>query len=308
MKKFIISLALLLTLIPAQAFAGEPASLAKDVHVTFYGFEEHFTDENGQPITPIIVDGTAYLPAQIITGLVGFGASWDKSTNTVEIINNGGVDDYNGQPSYGQPAEITVELNSTLHVTMDGDAIEFPDSKGGKVDSFVYNDNIYLPIRPVCDLVDVPVAWDASSRTIVLGKQLKEVKPAAEIPAGAQVLTGADLLPASPSGVYKDGNFSVQTKSASTKPSDLYFAVNGYRTITFTVTTSDIQAKPYQAVTVSGWDRAVDQWIGTQESTNQDNGSTKTYTADLSGYGAVEISVGYGQASNAVVTNVYLTK
>lgn len=308
MKKFIISLALLLTLVPAQAFAGEPASLAKDLHVTFYGFEEHFTDETGRPVTPIIVDGTAYLPAQIITGLVGFGASWDKPTNTVTITNDGGSDDYNGEPSYGQPAEITVEPDSALHVTMEGDAIVLQDSKGKDAALFVYNGDVYLPIRSVCDLVDVPVAWDAASRTIVLGKQLKEVKPAAEIPAGAKVLTGTDLLPASPSGVYKDGNFSVQTKSVSKEPSDLYFAVNGYHTITFTVTTGDIENKSYQAVTVGGWDRAVDQWIGTQESTNQDNGSTKTYTADLSGYGAVEISVGHGEASNAVVTNVYLTK
>lgn len=309
MKKFIISLALLLTLIPAQAFAGEPASLSKDLHVTFFGFEEHFADGNGKPVTPIVFDGTTYLPARTIAGLVGLGMSWDKATKTVALSSDGGTsDDYDGVPSYGQPTAITVEPDSTLHVTMDGHAKSFPDSKGKDVNPFIYDDEAYLPLRSVCDMVDIPVDWDAATKTVVLGKQLQEVKPAAEIPAGAKILTGDDLLSESPSGVYKDGAFSIQTDAESTKTSDLYFAADGYRTITFTVTTGDIKDKSYQGVTVDGWDEAVDQWIGTQESTNQDNGSTKTYTADISSYGAVEISIGYDEASNAVITKAYLTK
>lgn len=308
MKKFIISFVLLLMLIPAQAFAGEPASLAKDFHVTYNGVEEDFEDGNGQPITPIVFEGTTYLPVRAAAGLAGLGVGWDKTTNTVALTSGGVLEDYAGSPNYGQPVNITVKPDPTLKITVDGAAKTFKDSNAKVIFPFIYNGTTYLPVRAVCDMVHIPVSWDANSKTILLGKELKEVKPAAEIPKGAKILTGTDLLPQSQTDAYEDGAFHIVADPSIMRLTDLYFPADGYQTITFTVTTGDAGKKEVQDVSVSGWNKTVANPVGLAEATKQEYGLTKTYTADISSYGAVEISVGYGWASNATVTNVYLSK
>lgn len=310
MKKIIIRVVLLLTLtlIPAQAFAGEPATLAKDFHVTYNGVEENFEDGNGQSVTPIVFEGTTYLPVRAVAGLAGLDVSWDKATNTVALTSDGLLEDYTGSPNDGQPVNIIVEPDSTLTITMDGAAKTFKDGSGKDVFPFIYDGTTYLPVRAVCDMVGIPVSWDANSKTILLGKELKEVKPAAEIPEGAKVLTGADLLPQSQTDAYEDGAFHIVADPSIMRLTDLYFPADGYQSITFTVTTGDAGKKEVQDVSVSGWNKMVDQYVGTPVAAKQEYSTTKTYTADISGYGAVEISVGNGWASNAVVTNIYLSK
>lgn len=310
MKKIIIRFVLLLTLtlIPAQAFAGEPASLAKDFHITYNGVEENFKDGNGQSVTPIVFEGTTYLPVRAAAGLAGLDVNWDKATNTVALTSDGLLEDYSGSPNDGQPINITVEPDSTLNITMDGAAKTFKDGNGKDVFPFIYDGTTYLPVRAVCDMVGIPVSWDATSKTILLGKELKEVKPAAEIPKGAKVLTGADLLPQSQTDAYEDGAFHIVADPSIMRLTDLYFPADGYQTITFTVTTGDAGKKEVQDISVSGWNKTVDKSVGTPAAAKQEYGTTKTYTADISGYGAAEISVGNGWASNATVTNVYLSK
>jgi len=44
---------------------------------------------------------------------------------------------------------------------------------GNPVYPIIYNGTTYLPIRAVSNMLDIPVAWDATTKTVILGTEEK---------------------------------------------------------------------------------------------------------------------------------------
>lgn len=71
---------------------------------------------------------------------------------------------------------ITIYPGVTLY--MNDKKFTATDSDGNAVDAFVYNGTTYLPVRAVSKLLDVPVQWEGSTRSVYLGTHASET-PAA---------------------------------------------------------------------------------------------------------------------------------
>lgn len=61
------------------------ATLRGDFTLAIDGTERRFTDVNGDPLYPLLYDGTTYLPLRAIGQLMGKTVSWNSYTNTVTL-------------------------------------------------------------------------------------------------------------------------------------------------------------------------------------------------------------------------------
>ena len=61
------------------------AELRPDVKVAVDGQQQTFTDVNGNPVYPLLYNGSTYLPVRAIGNLMGKTVTWDERTNTVGL-------------------------------------------------------------------------------------------------------------------------------------------------------------------------------------------------------------------------------
>ncbi len=81
MKKLIsITLVLALLLAGAAAFAD-----GEDIRVYLDGKLLELKDANGDTVTPIVIDGTTYLPVRAIADNLGLGVVWNEGTRSVHL-------------------------------------------------------------------------------------------------------------------------------------------------------------------------------------------------------------------------------
>lgn len=161
MKKLIIAIITMLTLIPAVAFASDSnATLAGDFHITYNGV--------GRSVTPIVLEGTTYLPVRAVSNIAGLNVNWNQDTKTVSFTSGGAVTTYNGTPTASAATPISVNPDPSIVISLNGEQ-QISYVNGKPVYAFIYNDTTYLPVRAVCDMVGVPVDWDAKTKTVVLG-------------------------------------------------------------------------------------------------------------------------------------------
>lgn len=64
------------------------AELRPDVKVTIDGQQQSFTDVNGNPVYPLLYNGSTYLPIRAIGNIMGKTVTWDERTNTVGLDSN----------------------------------------------------------------------------------------------------------------------------------------------------------------------------------------------------------------------------
>lgn len=57
-----------------------------------------------------------------------------------------------------------------ISIYLDDSKLNPTDVNGNPVEVFVYNGTTYLPVRAVSEALDIPVEWEASTRTVYLGK------------------------------------------------------------------------------------------------------------------------------------------
>lgn len=50
------------------------------------------------------------------------------------------------------------------------------DGSGNPVYPIIYNGTTYLPVRAISNMLDIPVDWDASTKTVILGTEEKPPK------------------------------------------------------------------------------------------------------------------------------------
>jgi hypothetical protein len=112
--------------------------------------------------------------------------------------------------------DISVELNAVRLV--------FKDVNGQTVYPIIYNGTTYLPVRAVSALMNEPVEWDASSKTVYIGRTLRSPVKSRElisrnsaVPATDSDITAAKLRqPAMAQGYSKPDIFVMYDFEAQT--------------------------------------------------------------------------------------------
>lgn len=144
-----------------------------DLHITYNGVEQVFTNTNGGSVLPLTYQGTTYLPVRAVAGLVGLHADWDANTQTVLLTTaSGSVARYSSPGSpLGATTSVTASLNRGVKVTLNGDVQTFYDANGQTVYPIVYNGTTYLPVRAISSLVNLSIQWDGAANTVRLTDQ-----------------------------------------------------------------------------------------------------------------------------------------
>ncbi len=227
------------------------------------------------------------------------GGSYSKGAFTFEYDESRGTDGYNRSPYH-----VTIDvsgsdflritcLNSGNYRIFNGDEeIARSGMFGGSIESNSVADfsTITLMVYPEYE--------SYSSFKFELGTYAT-VKHS--IPADAYELTGANILYLHGDGSkYGDGVFHLYNSGFEGVGGYITFNNPGYTTLTFTVTCFDLEHN----VSVVG----VDGIFGDGRlSASMKPGETKTYSANISQIGRVEIGVRSGRFCNAEVTNIYLS-
>ncbi|MBR5265806.1 MAG: hypothetical protein IKV63_04245 [Clostridia bacterium] len=84
-------------------------------------------------------------------------------------------------------------LNRDLKIIYDGEFRTFTDVNGNIVYPLSYNDTTYLPVRAISNLINLPISWDSTTYSVVLGGDAK-IEPAAD-PIG-EAKTGKETVSA----------------------------------------------------------------------------------------------------------------
>ena len=92
MKKAIIALATIILAASCVAAAAAPiaptgiqALLSPDITVVYNGEAQSMKDAEGNPVYPILYNGTTYLPVRAVSGMLGLPVDWIGDTRTVVL-------------------------------------------------------------------------------------------------------------------------------------------------------------------------------------------------------------------------------
>ena len=146
------------------------AQLSPNVAVQIDGTDRTFYNAQGQEVHPIIYNGTTYLPLRSIGELMNKNVNWDGTTNTVTLSGQrtsapvAGIPDANAKK-----ADVVFYLRPEVTVVIDDTVRTFKDGNGDPVAPAVYNGSIYLPIRAIGEIMGKSVAWDSTTRTVIVG-------------------------------------------------------------------------------------------------------------------------------------------
>jgi hypothetical protein len=70
---------------PSDEVPTVPATIAGDIGLSLKGKAWHPKDEDGQEITPVVINGSSYLPVRALAEALGVDIRWDEATRTIVI-------------------------------------------------------------------------------------------------------------------------------------------------------------------------------------------------------------------------------
>lgn len=66
-------------------------------------------------------------------------------------------------------SQITATLSRSINISFNGQNQTMTDANGNQVFPIMFEGSTFLPLRAISQLLDVPVDWDAQTRTVLLG-------------------------------------------------------------------------------------------------------------------------------------------
>lgn len=176
-KKF-ISLVLALIMICGLAVSASAADaqnvtaqLSPGITVQYNGETQNMADANGNPVYPVIYEGTTYLPIRAVSNMLGVAVDWDQATKTVLLSDTDNPADYaKADPNAAKPAaaNITVRLSPDITVKYNNAVQTMTDISGNTVYPVSYNSTTYLPIRAVSNMLGIAVGWEQATKIVRL--------------------------------------------------------------------------------------------------------------------------------------------
>lgn len=158
-----------------------------DVTIILNGTISTFFNANGEVVHPIIFNGSTYLPIRAVAKLLDEEIQWDSVNQTIYIgktlLNPNKVKrttpEVIEQPgsivSYMKVFKDDAYLKPNIKIMYDFVFQQFYNVNNDLVYPLIYQGTTYLPVRSVSQLMNMPVVWNASSKTIVIGSAEKPV-------------------------------------------------------------------------------------------------------------------------------------
>jgi len=161
--------------------------LKPDITIKVGEHTKSFYDANGEPVFPVIYQGSTYLPVRAISGLMGENIEWDAQSKTVfigktlgnpakrAIIESSSVRDGNVLVE-NRPFVAIVEayIKPDIVIMYDFMVQRFSDVNGEDVFPLNYQGSVYLPIRSISRLMGESIDWDAGLKLITISDSKAE--------------------------------------------------------------------------------------------------------------------------------------
>ena len=194
---FLIITTLLISIYTTGVFAassgtGTPAQkkvmfyLKPDISIELNGARQVFKDANGKLVSPIVYNGTAYLPLRAVSSIMKEPIQWDKGSKTIYI---GRTLEY--------PVKSEAQISTKYAAAADQDDISsinelptgmvigyskpdifvmydfvlqsFKDTNGVTIYPLNYDGSTYLPVRSISRLMNEPITWNSTDKLISIG-------------------------------------------------------------------------------------------------------------------------------------------
>jgi hypothetical protein len=144
---------------------------------------------------------------------------------------------FTGATAEAKLKEITAFINQSMNIKLNGKQFIPSDSEGNKLNPIIYNGDSYLPVRSLSQALGVPVKYDDSTSTIMLGEQEGKEEQLQSFRAGgsSSVVTSRDADILSIHGeTINEGFYAI--KPHDILPSTLNFRLNAkYQKLSFRV-------------------------------------------------------------------------
>lgn len=133
--------------------------------------------------------------------------------------------------------EIAAYINNSINIKLNGNQFVPTDSEGNRLSPIIYNGDSYLPVRSLSQALGVPVKYDESTSTIMLGEQEGKGEKLVNFRVGesSTVITSRDSDILSIHGeTINEGFYSLKTHDIM--PSTRHFRLNEkYQKLSFRV-------------------------------------------------------------------------
>ena len=157
--------------------------LKPDISIELNGARQVFKDANGKLVSPIVYNGTAYLPLRAVSSIMKEPIQWDKGSKTIYI---GRTLEY--------PVKSEAQISTKYAAAADQDDISsinelptgmvigyskpdifvmydfvlqsFKDTNGVTIYPLNYDGSTYLPVRSISRLMNEPITWNSTDKLI----------------------------------------------------------------------------------------------------------------------------------------------
>lgn len=157
--RFIIALILVIFVITNTAYASQSPVNYSDIKINF--------DEKQSDSSPLAYKGSAYLPYEEIASI--FHLYCWASDDVVYFVPEGWRDNILGPVEVAEIAQksgaATVE-HLDINVVVNELDVPLTNANGESLNAFVYEDNIYLPIRPIAEALNINLEWNGDAKVI----------------------------------------------------------------------------------------------------------------------------------------------
>ncbi|MBQ9267438.1 MAG: copper amine oxidase N-terminal domain-containing protein [Clostridia bacterium] len=147
-NKFLVMLALMLTVLASVAFASQEV-----IEVKLNDKYIDFTDDQGNVVNPELINDRTMVPMRKIFEALGADIMWDGATQRVTATT--------------AEKEITLQINNTEASVK---SLETEETDTIKLDSapVILNDRTMVPVRFIAESLEKQVGWDAKNRVVVI--------------------------------------------------------------------------------------------------------------------------------------------
>lgn len=208
MKKAISCiLALCLALVLAAPAAASQET--KTVSITYRGISLTLdgqpivpVDAEGRSVEPFILDGTTYLPVRGVANALNLDVAWDGTTNTVTLTSGGSSVAPVEAAKATQGTVSAVITYRDITIILDGISLSPTDAAGNPVEPFILDGTTYLPVRAISEALDLTVAWDSVTNTVILTSEgnTPVTPPAEETASGSTAQAPGDSIDSTSGG------------------------------------------------------------------------------------------------------------
>ena len=158
-----LSLALLLTTVPAKAAGDAPMPEGvTPVAILIDGQSFSGKNERGETVRPFAYDGTTYVPIRALGNALGYAVSWDSAKACV-VVDTRGKSTSLSTKTGGEEAPLPPGVAKIEKILINKQVFKGYNERGEKVAPFAYDGTTYVPVRALGQALKYEVGWDGKT-------------------------------------------------------------------------------------------------------------------------------------------------